>query len=117
MSDPNRSVADSGCERRGKSFRGWTDGGEDGGVDSDERRRRYCRLEMRFDALYEWKGLKLEVDEIDFEFGTLYEIECESSDPEEAKKLIEEIGIFLGKLERDKRIQESVGIFTLMAFW
>ena len=40
--------------------------------------------------VYEWKGLKLEVDETDFGFGTLYEIECESSDPEEAKKLIEE---------------------------
>ncbi|XP_050259261.1 triphosphate tunnel metalloenzyme 3-like [Quercus robur] len=52
---------------------------------------------MRFDAVYEWKGLKLEVDESDFGFGTLYEIECESSDLEKVKKLIEEIGIFLGK--------------------
>ena len=60
--------------------------------------------------MYEWKGLKLEVDETNFGFGTLYEIEYESSDPEEAKKLIEEIGIFSGKLEREKRIQESVGI-------
>ena len=60
--------------------------------------------------MYEWKGLKLEVDETDFRFGTLYEIKCESSDPEEAKKLIEEIEIFSGKLEREKRIQESVEI-------
>ena len=37
----------------------------------------------------------------DFRFGTLYEIECKSSDPEEAKKLIKEIGIFSGKLERE----------------
>ncbi|XP_030926587.1 uncharacterized protein LOC115953191 [Quercus lobata] len=72
---------------------------------------------MRFDAVYEWKGLKLEVDESDFEFRTLYEIECESSDLEKVKKLIEEIGIFLGKLKREKGIQENVGVFTLMAFW
>jgi len=67
--------------------------------------------------MYEWKGFKLEVDETDFGFGTLYEIECESSDPKEAKKLIEEIGIFSGKLEREKGIQESAGVFTLMALW
>ncbi|CAL0325664.1 unnamed protein product [Lupinus luteus] len=41
-------------------------------------------------SVYEWKGLKLEVDETEFDFGTLYEIECESSDPEEAKRDIEE---------------------------
>ena len=64
---------------------------------------------MRFDAVCEWKGLELEVDETDFGFGTLYEIECESSDPKEAKKLIEEIGIFSRKLKREKGIQESVG--------
>ncbi|KAK7388584.1 hypothetical protein VNO78_23405 [Psophocarpus tetragonolobus] len=40
--------------------------------------------------LYDWKGLKLEVDETMFEFGTLYEIECESADPEGAKRLLEE---------------------------
>ena len=57
---------------------------------------------MRFDAVYEWKGLKLEVDEIDFGFRTLYEIKCKSSDPEEAKKLIEEIEIFLGKVKEGK---------------
>ena len=53
--------------------------------------------------MYEWKGLKLEVEKTDFGFGTLYEIECESSDPEEAKKLIKEIEIFLGKLERENK--------------
>ncbi|KAE9602323.1 hypothetical protein Lal_00049432 [Lupinus albus] len=40
--------------------------------------------------VYEWKGLKLEVDETSFDFGTLYEIECESSDPDEAKRILEE---------------------------
>uniref|UniRef100_A0A2N9J8U8 CYTH domain-containing protein n=1 Tax=Fagus sylvatica TaxID=28930 RepID=A0A2N9J8U8_FAGSY len=40
--------------------------------------------------VYEWKGLKLEVDETNFGFGTLYEIECESDNPEEAKKLLED---------------------------
>lgn len=40
--------------------------------------------------VYEWKGLMLEVDETSFDFGTLYEIECESTEPEKAKELIEE---------------------------
>ncbi|MED6151217.1 hypothetical protein PIB30_116759 [Stylosanthes scabra] len=40
--------------------------------------------------VYEWKGLKLEVDETRFDFGTLYEIECESGDPDEAKRVLEE---------------------------
>ena len=62
----------------------------------------------------------------DFGFGTLYEIECKSGDPEEAKKLIKEIGIFSGKLERENEWNESFseikqigwgGVFTLMAFW
>ena len=62
--------------------------------------------------MYEWKGLKLEVDETDFRFGTLYEIEFESSDLEEAKKLIEEIGIFSGKLEK---VREGKG--NLRKYW
>ena len=103
MSDLDRSVVGSDCEHQGKSFEGRTNGGDNEGVDSSKRRRRYRRLEMRFDAMYEWKGLKLEVDETDFGFGTLYEIKCESNDPEEAKKLIEEIEIFLGKLERETK--------------
>lgn len=40
--------------------------------------------------VYDWKGLKLEVDETQYSFGTCYEIECETSDPEEAKRLLEE---------------------------
>ncbi|KAI7740651.1 hypothetical protein M8C21_030149, partial [Ambrosia artemisiifolia] len=40
--------------------------------------------------VYEWKGLVIEVDETSFEFGTLYEVECESSEPEKAKEVIEE---------------------------
>ncbi|GAB4828213.1 hypothetical protein Ancab_040039 [Ancistrocladus abbreviatus] len=39
--------------------------------------------------VYEWKGLKLELDETMFDFGILYEIECENCDPEKAKGLIE----------------------------
>lgn len=42
-------------------------------------------------GVYEWKGLELEVDETLFDFGTLYEIECESSEPEKAKEMIEEL--------------------------
>ncbi|KAL3655473.1 hypothetical protein CASFOL_001259 [Castilleja foliolosa] len=40
-------------------------------------------------GVYEWNGLKLEIDETDYGFGTCYEIECESSEPETAKELIE----------------------------
>jgi adenylate cyclase class IV len=39
--------------------------------------------------VYDWKGLKLEVDETKYEFGTCYEIECESDDPDGAKHLLE----------------------------
>lgn len=41
-------------------------------------------------GVYEWKGLKLELDETMYDFGTCYEIECESTEPEKAKELIEE---------------------------
>lgn len=40
--------------------------------------------------VYEWNGLKLEVDESNYDFGTSYEIECESCEPERAKKMLEE---------------------------
>ncbi|KAL3335392.1 hypothetical protein AABB24_031550 [Solanum stoloniferum] len=41
-------------------------------------------------AVYEWNGLKLELDETHYDFGMNYEIECESCDPEKAKDLMEE---------------------------
>lgn len=41
-------------------------------------------------GVYEWNGLKLELDETNYDFGTTYEIECESDEPERAKKLLEE---------------------------
>ncbi|XP_043702185.1 triphosphate tunnel metalloenzyme 3-like [Telopea speciosissima] len=40
-------------------------------------------------SVYDWKGLKLELDETQYAFGTYYEIECESADPESVKKLLE----------------------------
>lgn len=40
--------------------------------------------------VYDWKGLKLEVDETKYEFGISYEVECESEDPEGVKRLLEE---------------------------
>ncbi|KAM7475884.1 hypothetical protein LguiB_023127 [Lonicera macranthoides] len=42
-------------------------------------------------AVYDWKGLKLEVDESSFDFGTNYEIECECEYPDRAKKMLEEL--------------------------
>ena len=41
-------------------------------------------------AVHEWKGLKLELDETNYDFGTSYELECESADPERHKVLLEE---------------------------
>ncbi|XP_075664222.1 triphosphate tunnel metalloenzyme 3-like isoform X2 [Castanea sativa] len=40
-------------------------------------------------SVYDWQGLKIEVDETNFDFGTCYEVECETADPERDKKLIE----------------------------
>ncbi|KAK4791788.1 hypothetical protein SAY86_032201 [Trapa natans] len=40
--------------------------------------------------VFNWKGLKLEVDKTKFNFGTCFEIECETSDPERAKNMLEE---------------------------
>jgi adenylate cyclase class IV len=39
--------------------------------------------------VYEWRGLKLEVDESKFSFGVCYEIECENDDPERVKRELE----------------------------
>ena len=33
--------------------------------------------------------LKIELDETQYDFGTCYEIECESDDPEKVKKVLE----------------------------
>ena len=41
-------------------------------------------------GVYEWNGLKLELDETDYGFGTCYEIECETANPDEAKRMLEE---------------------------
>ncbi|KAL2482736.1 Triphosphate tunel metalloenzyme 3 [Forsythia ovata] len=41
-------------------------------------------------SVYEWNGVKLEVDEVKYEFGDLYEVECESVEPERVKGLIED---------------------------
>ncbi|KAK6267688.1 hypothetical protein QUC31_011848 [Theobroma cacao] len=40
-------------------------------------------------GVYDWKGLKLELDETLYDFGVSYEIECESKEPERDKKSIE----------------------------
>ncbi|XP_074281210.1 uncharacterized protein LOC141606102 isoform X1 [Silene latifolia] len=40
-------------------------------------------------GVYEWNSLTLELDETLFDFGTLYEVECESAEPDKAKELIE----------------------------
>ncbi|KAK3039959.1 hypothetical protein RJ639_027149 [Escallonia herrerae] len=42
-------------------------------------------------GLYKWKGLYLEVDETMYDFGTCYEVECESTEPEKAKDAIERL--------------------------
>ncbi|KAJ6363298.1 hypothetical protein OIU78_003470 [Salix suchowensis] len=39
--------------------------------------------------VYDWRGLKLEVDESKFSFGVCYEVECENDDPERVKRELE----------------------------
>ncbi|XP_071708280.1 triphosphate tunnel metalloenzyme 3-like [Rutidosis leptorrhynchoides] len=41
--------------------------------------------------VYNWNGLKLELDETLFDFGVNYEIECESNEPEKAKIMIQDL--------------------------
>ncbi|KAI8570588.1 hypothetical protein RHMOL_Rhmol01G0046900 [Rhododendron molle] len=70
-------------------------------------------------GVYDWNGLVLEVDETFYEFGTCYEIECESLEPEEAKDSIEgfsrrmELGILTLRL-RSLQFSEQ-GSCRLMA--
>ncbi|KAF8118967.1 hypothetical protein N665_0001s0026 [Sinapis alba] len=40
--------------------------------------------------VYEWRGVKLEVDESKYAFGNCYEIECETEEPERVKSMIVE---------------------------
>ncbi|KAF9590579.1 hypothetical protein IFM89_035897 [Coptis chinensis] len=40
-------------------------------------------------GVYDWNGLKLELDETQYDFGISYEIECESDDPENVKMVLE----------------------------
>ncbi|CAN6697108.1 unnamed protein product [Malus baccata var. baccata] len=48
-------------------------------------------------GVYKWKGVKIEVNESIYDFGTCYELECESSNPDRDKQvlknLLEENGI------------------------
>ncbi|KDP37041.1 hypothetical protein JCGZ_06097 [Jatropha curcas] len=39
--------------------------------------------------VFDWKGLKMELDETIYDFGISYELECESKEPERDKRLIE----------------------------
>lgn len=40
--------------------------------------------------VYKWNGVKLEVDEVKYDFEDMYEVECESLEPEKVKGMIEE---------------------------
>ncbi|XP_042055366.1 triphosphate tunnel metalloenzyme 3-like isoform X1 [Salvia splendens] len=40
--------------------------------------------------VFEWKGVELEIDQVSYEFGDMYEIECESVEPEKVKGIITE---------------------------
>ncbi|XP_026660231.2 LOW QUALITY PROTEIN: triphosphate tunnel metalloenzyme 3-like [Phoenix dactylifera] len=61
------------------------------GVESEERSSFVCLGGFRnVRAVYGWKeGLKLELDETRYDFGTSYEVECETADPERARELLE----------------------------
>jgi uncharacterized protein YjbK len=38
--------------------------------------------------VYNWEALKIELDETRFDFGTAYEVECESTDPERVRQVL-----------------------------
>ncbi|KAL3681708.1 hypothetical protein R1sor_024664 [Riccia sorocarpa] len=38
--------------------------------------------------VFNWEGLKIELDETQYDFGTTYEVECESTDPERVRQLL-----------------------------
>lgn len=48
--------------------------------------------------VYEWRGVKLEVDETKYAFGNCFEIECETEEPERVKTMIEEL-LTVNKIE------------------
>ncbi|CAM6100846.1 unnamed protein product [Calypogeia fissa] len=39
-------------------------------------------------SVYKWEGLKIELDETRFDFGTAYEVECEDTDPERVRQVL-----------------------------
>ncbi|KAL0317050.1 UNVERIFIED_CONTAM: Triphosphate tunnel metalloenzyme 3 [Sesamum angustifolium] len=45
---------------------------------------------QRLMQVHKWEGVKLDVDEAKYEFGEMYEVECETSEPERVKKMLEE---------------------------
>ncbi|KAF2317129.1 hypothetical protein GH714_012032 [Hevea brasiliensis] len=63
--------------------------------------------------VYEWRGLKLEVDETKYSFGVSYEVECETSDPEEVKRQLEE---FLKDNGIDYKYSE-MSKFAVFSIW
>ncbi|GER42910.1 adenylate cyclases [Striga asiatica] len=59
-----------------------------------------------FRNVYEWGGVKLEVDEVKYNFGEMYEVECESTEPERVKRMIEDFFI-----EYSDSVMSKFGIF------
>lgn len=41
--------------------------------------------------VYNWENVQLELDETQYAFGTTYEIECETTDPERFRQLLGEL--------------------------
>ncbi|PHT42465.1 Triphosphate tunel metalloenzyme 3 [Capsicum baccatum] len=68
--------------------------------------------------VFEWNGVVLEIDETMYGFGTCYEIECGSLEPEKVKEMIEtllkEMGLIIAiqkcqSLEREK-VKEMIDV-------
>lgn len=60
--------------------------------------------------VYEWSGVELEVDEVNYEFGDMYEIECESVEPEKVKVMIMEF-LKANGIEYSDSVMSKFGIF------
>lgn len=60
--------------------------------------------------VYEWRGVKLEVDETNYAFGKCYEIECETEEPERVKTMIEEF-LTVNKIKFSNSDMTKFGVF------
>ncbi|KAK1291780.1 hypothetical protein QJS10_CPB17g02429 [Acorus calamus] len=72
-------------------------------------------------GVYGWMGLTVELDETRYDFGTSYEVECETSEPERAREMLEgflaEEGIPYAYSEASKFAVFRAGKLAVLRIW